>query len=81
MIKKRVKLISEIKSVDDLNRLKLEKKYEMQLKRLEFKASLIQLEMNLQPDKVKETLMSEGKSFGQRLAAKYIPSFLLNFLK
>lgn len=81
MIKKRVRLISEIKSVDDLNRLKMEKKYEMQLKKLEFKASLIQVQMNLQPDNVKETFREESKSFGQRLAAKYIPSFLLQFLK
>ncbi|UTW66864.1 hypothetical protein KFE94_01755 [bacterium SCSIO 12643] len=81
MMKRRVKLISEIKSVEDLNRLKLEKKYEMQLKQLEFKASLIQVQMNLQPESIKETFREEGKSLGQRLAMKYLPAFLLRFMK
>lgn len=81
MMKRRVKLISEIKSLDDLNRMKLEKKYEMQLKQLEFKASLIRVQMNLQPESIKDTFKEEGKSLGQRLATKYLPAFLLRFMK
>ncbi len=81
MVGKRVKLITDIKSVEDLRRLKLEKKYQMELKRLEFKASIIQLQMNLSPEKIKASVIEESQNLAQVYAARYLPSFLLKFFK
>ena len=80
-MKKRIKLISDIKTLEDLNHLKLQKKYEKDLKKLELKSSLIQLQLELAPEKLKETIMNESQSYGERIAAKYLPSFLLRFFK
>jgi len=76
MIKKRLKLISDIKTVDDLQRLKLEKKYNRDLKKLELKASLIQLEANLSPEAIKDTLLFEGQSYVKQMALNYLPTFM-----
>ena len=81
MIDKRVKLITDIKSVEDLRRLKIEKKHQMELKRLEFKASIIQLQINLSPESIKATVIEESQGLAQLYAARYLPSFLLKFFK
>ena len=78
MIDKRVKLITDIKSVDDLRRLKIEKRHALELKKLELKASLIQLQMYVSPEGIKEMVVEESQSLAQSLAAKYLPSFLLD---
>ena len=80
MIKKRIKLISDIKSVQDLQRLKLELKYKKDLKRLELQASIIQLESELSPEVIKQTLLFEGQSYLKRMAVNYLPTFVFNFL-
>ena len=79
MIKKRIKLISDIKTVDDLQRLKLELKYKRDLKKLELAASIIQLESELSPEVIKQTLVFEGQSYLRRMAVNYLPAFALNF--
>jgi len=79
MAKLRIKNISEIKTVDDLNHLKLKKKYELDLKKLELNASLIRVQMELDPENIKQTIFVEAQIFAQGVAMKYVPSFVLNF--
>jgi hypothetical protein len=81
MNKRRVKLISEIKSLKDLSQLKMQKRYERDLKKLEFKASLIQLELNLSPGNIKEAVVEESKNYFQDLVLKLLPSFFLKFFE
>lgn len=80
MIKKRIKLISDIKTVEDLQRLKLELKYKKDLKKMELQASIIQLESELSPEAIKQTFVFESQSYFKRMAVNYLPSFVLNFL-
>ena len=80
MMKKRIKLISDIKTVDDLQRLKLELKYKKDLKKLELQSSFIQLESELSPEGLKQTFISEGQAYLKNMAATYLPSVVLNFL-
>lgn len=77
---KKIKNISDIKSLEDLNQLKLKKKYEMELKKLELQSSVIQMQMRMDPESIKETLMDEGKNYLQTLAIKWLPSFVWKFL-
>lgn len=77
---KKIKNISDIKSLEDLNQLKLKKKYEMELKRLELQSSVIQMQMRMDPESIKETLIDEGKNYLQTLAIKWLPSFVWKFL-
>lgn len=78
---KNVKLISEIKNLEDLNKLKLEKRYTKELKKLELQASLTKLQSNLSPEKIKETITYESQNFIQDLAVKLLPSFILKMLR
>lgn len=78
MANKRLKLISDIKTVEDLQRLKLEKKYNKDLKKLEFESSLIRLQMDLSPEAIKKTILAEGQSYLKKLAVGLMPVFLLN---
>ncbi|MGB0390821.1 MAG: hypothetical protein ACPGRC_00470 [Salibacteraceae bacterium] len=81
MKKKNIKLIAEVKTLEDLNNLKLQKRYLKELKKLEFQSSLIQLQSNLSPENIKETLITESQSFAEGLAIKLLPSFILNFFR
>ena len=78
MKKARLNKISEIKSLDDLKSFKMKRKYELELKKLEAHSSLILVQMNLQPDSIKETIMTEARWYSQDLLMKYVPSFVLN---
>ena len=80
MVKRRIKLISDIKTVDDLKRLKLELKYKKDIKKLELQSSFIQLESELSPEGLKQTFISEGQLYIKNMAATYLPSFVLNFI-
>ena len=78
MKKARLNKISEIKSVEELKNIKLKRKYELELKKLEVNASLIHLQMNLNPDSIKETILTEARWYGQDLLMRYVPGFVLN---
>ena len=81
MNRNKVKYISDIKSLEELNRLKLQKKYQKDLKKLEFEVSLNKLQENISPEKIKETLFEESQNYFQDLTVKYLPSFLLKLIK
>lgn len=78
---KELTTISGIKTADDLRQLKLQKKYQKQLKELELKANLIDIQHQLKPENIKKTIFAEVQMVGVRIAAKYLPAFLLNLLK
>lgn len=78
---KRLTNISGIKTAHDLRQLKLQKKYQKELKELELKANLIDIQHQLNPENIKQTLFEEAQTIGARFAAKILPSFLLKFLK
>lgn len=78
---KELTTISSIKTADDLRQLKLQKKYQKQLKELELKANFIEIQHQLNPETIKKSIFAEAQLVGARLAAKYLPSFLLKFLK
>jgi hypothetical protein len=59
----------------------MQKRYERDLKKLEFKASLIQLELNLSPGNIKEAVVEESKNYFQDLVLKLLPSFFLKFFE
>lgn len=79
MATKKLNKITDIKSLEDLRQLKLKKKYEVDLKRLELQSSLIRVQMHLDPDNIKETIVTEARFYAQDLAVKYLPGFVLNF--
>ena len=76
---KKLNNISDIKTIEDLKQLKLKKKYEVDLKRLELHSSLIRVQMNLDPENIKQTLVEEARFYMQDFAIKYMPSFLFKF--
>ena len=78
---KRINEIKDIKTLEDLNHLKMKKKYEMELKKLEFKSSVIRLQMNLSPEHIKETIVTEGQTYLKSMAVEFLPSFFLNLFK
>ena len=74
-------MISDVKTMEDLQRLKLEKKYTRDLKKLELQASLIQMQMELSPESIKETILEEGQSYLKRLASDFMPAIVLNLFR
>lgn len=78
---RRIKQISEVKTLADLNRLKAEKRYTKELKKLELQASFIRLQSQLSPESIKETITIETQNFAQELAVKFLPSILLKLFK
>tara|TARA_R110002050_G_scaffold109799_5_gene221563 strand:+ start:8552 stop:8809 length:258 start_codon:yes stop_codon:yes gene_type:complete len=81
MSRRRIKMISDVKTMEDLQRLKLEKKYTRDLKKLELQASLIQMQMELSPESIKETILEEGQSYLKRLASDFMPAIVLNLFR
>lgn len=81
MAKRRIHQISEIKSLQDLQRVKLQKRYEKELRNLEFQSSLVGLKYNVTPNNIKEGIISEGKSYLIQIAAKWFPSLVSKFFK
>lgn len=78
---KKLNNISDIKTIEDLRQLKLKKKYEVELKRLEVQSSLVRVQMNLDPENIKKTLIDESRFYLQEFAMKYMPSFLFKFFR
>jgi hypothetical protein len=78
---KPINSISEVKSADDLRQLKLQRKYQKQLKELELKANFIEIQHQLNPDNIKKSIFAEAQMMGARLSARYLPSFLLKLLR
>lgn len=76
-----VQKISGIKTASDLRQLKLQKKYQKQLKELELKANLIDIQHQLDPENIKKSIFAEAQLVGARLATQYLPSFILKFLR
>ena len=81
MSKKKLTAIADVSSLKDLKELKLRKKYEKQLHTLELKANIIQVQRELNPEVLKETLVQEGQNALQGLLLKFTPSFLMKFFK
>ena len=77
MATRKLNKITDVKSLEDLRQLKLKKKYEVDLKRLELQSSLIRVQMHLDPENIKETIVNEARFYAQDLAVKYLPTFLL----
>lgn len=81
MERKRIKYLTEVKTLEDLNLLKMQKRYMKDLKKIEFETSLLHLNRNISAEKIAETFSSEVQNLAQRFALKYFPSFLLKFFK
>ena len=78
---KKINRISDIKTLEQLKELKMRKKFEVELKRLELQSSFIRVQMNFDPDRLKETFLTETKGYFQNLAVQYLPDFLLNYFR
>jgi len=78
---KKVKQLTEVKTLDDLNRLKLQKRYMKDLKKIEFESSILHLNRNLSAEKIAETITMETQRIAKQTVLKYLPSFLGRFFK
>lgn len=78
---KKLKQLTEVKTLEELNHLKLQKRYMKDLKKIEFESSWAHMNRNLSAEKISETLTEEAQGYAQQLALKYLPYFLLRFFK
>lgn len=79
MVSKRINRISDIKTLEELKEFKVRKRHEVELKKLEVQASLIRVQMNLDPERIKQTIIQEANNYLQNIALQYVPDFLLKF--
>lgn len=74
---KKIKNLSQIKTVEDLKLLKLERKYQLELKRMEFHFHVLQLSNMMNLENIKNEIVSKGKSLLFGVISDFAPSFLV----
>lgn len=81
MPRRKLNFVTDIKSEKDLKLVKLQKKYALDVKKIELEASLLHMKMNLSPENIKDTLVEEGQSFLRRNLGNIVPSILSRLFK
>jgi hypothetical protein len=76
MKQKKAHNLSQIKTVEDLQLLKLEKRFHLEMKRMEFRFQVLKLADVVNPENIKNEIFTEGKKYLMSWVADYAPSFV-----